>query len=211
MLSVFLITSTLILESSMKTEVLEEPGYLVESDLDSKEESRGKIVIDFSCFPFLFSQFLQLSEITLNLFRTLRNWNETRNNEPHISYLLRGEKRKWILALPELTPSFLSLPSAPWRNSMDTSSFSSSHCMTKGSNHLGKKINMSPPRTSVVMNSCIAPYEGDSGSATSLSFDPLWRVIHHQMCLPHLESLFVLLRCLKYASFPKPTGQVPPI
>lgn len=144
MLSVFLITSTLILESSMKTEVLEEPGYLVESDLDSKEESRGKIVIDFSCFPFLFSQFLQLSEITLNLFRTLRNWNETRNNEPHISCLLRGEKRKWILALPELTPSFLSLPSAPWRNSMDTSSFSSSHCMTKGSNHLEKKINMSP-------------------------------------------------------------------
>lgn len=53
MLSVFLITSTLILESSMKTEVLEEPGYLVESDLDSKEESRGKIVIDFSCFPFI--------------------------------------------------------------------------------------------------------------------------------------------------------------
>lgn len=52
MLSVFPITSTLILESSMKTEVLEEPGELIESDLDNKEESQGKIVIDFSCFPF---------------------------------------------------------------------------------------------------------------------------------------------------------------
>lgn len=52
MLSVFLITPTLILESSMKTEVLDEPGDLVESDLDNKEESRGKGVIDFSCFPF---------------------------------------------------------------------------------------------------------------------------------------------------------------
>lgn len=35
-----------------------------------------------------------------------------------------------------LTPSFLSLSSAPWRNSIETSSFSSSHCMTNGSNHL---------------------------------------------------------------------------
>lgn len=42
MLSVFPITSTLILESSMKTEVLEEPGELIESDLDNKEESQAK-------------------------------------------------------------------------------------------------------------------------------------------------------------------------
>lgn len=52
MLSVFLITPTLILESSMKTEALDEPGDLVESDLDNKEESRAKRVIDFSWFPF---------------------------------------------------------------------------------------------------------------------------------------------------------------
>lgn len=42
MLSVFLITFTLILESSMKTEVLEEPGELIESDLDNKEEFQAK-------------------------------------------------------------------------------------------------------------------------------------------------------------------------
>lgn len=50
--------------------------------------------------------------------------------------------------MSRLTPSFLSLPNAPWRNSMDTSSFSSSHCMTKGSNHLQNKICLLPRRTS---------------------------------------------------------------
>lgn len=35
-----------------------------------------------------------------------------------------------------LTPSFLSRSKAPCRKSRDTSSFSSSHWMTKGSNHL---------------------------------------------------------------------------
>jgi hypothetical protein len=35
-----------------------------------------------------------------------------------------------------LTPSFLSRSRAPCRKSRDTSSFSSSHWMTKGSNHL---------------------------------------------------------------------------
>lgn len=201
MLSVFLITSTLILESSMKTEVLEEPGYLVESDLDSKEESRGKIVIDFSCFPFLFSQFLQLSEITLNLFRTLRNWNETRNNEPHISCLLRGEKRKWILALPELTPSFLSLPSAPWRNSMDTSSFSSSHCMTKGSNHLEKKNkHVTFPGhqlwwTVVLLRMRVI--QDQQPLSVLILYGGLY-IIKCVFLILNL-SFFVLLRCLKYA------------
>lgn len=52
MLTDFLITPSLILESSVKTEVLDEPGDLVESDLDNKEESRAKRVIDFSWFSF---------------------------------------------------------------------------------------------------------------------------------------------------------------
>lgn len=39
-------------------------------------------------------------------------------------------------ALRRLTPSFLSLSRAPLRKSMATSSFSSSHWITKGSNHL---------------------------------------------------------------------------
>lgn len=36
----------------------------------------------------------------------------------------------------DLTPSFLSRSSAPCRKSRDTSSFSSNHWITKGSNHL---------------------------------------------------------------------------
>lgn len=38
-----------------------------------------------------------------------------------------------------LTPSFLSLSRAPCRKSLDTSSFSSNHMMTNGSNQLQKK------------------------------------------------------------------------
>lgn len=40
------------------------------------------------------------------------------------------------IGCPVLTPSFLSLSSAPCRKSRDTSSFSSSHWITKGSNQL---------------------------------------------------------------------------
>lgn len=36
-----------------------------------------------------------------------------------------------------LTPSFLSRLKAPCRYSKETSSFSFSHCITKGSNHAG--------------------------------------------------------------------------
>lgn len=50
-----------------------EPEDFVESDLNNKKESWGKGMIDFSCFLFLFNRLLQLFEIVLNLFRSLRN------------------------------------------------------------------------------------------------------------------------------------------
>lgn len=65
-----------------------------------------------------------------------------------------------------LTPSFLSLSSAPWRNSIETSSFSSSHCMTNGSNHLKIKailkskvgrFHKDPKRRNVILPRSLAP------------------------------------------------------
>lgn len=44
-----------------------------------------------------------------------------------------------------LTPSFLSRSSAPCRKSRDTSSFSSNHWMTKGSNHLEENSSSGTP------------------------------------------------------------------
>lgn len=44
-----------------------------------------------------------------------------------------------------LTPSFLSRSSAPCRKSRDTSSFSSNHWMTKGSNHLEENSSAGTP------------------------------------------------------------------
>lgn len=43
------------------------------------------------------------------------------------------------IGCPGLTPSFLSRSSAPCRKSRDTSSFSSSHWITKGSNQLEER------------------------------------------------------------------------
>ena len=43
---------------------------------------------------------------------------------------------KWKVKIKAITPSFLSLSRAPWRKSLDTSSFSSNHMMTNGSNQL---------------------------------------------------------------------------
>lgn len=60
---------------------------------------------------------------------------------PYIAFTLRVMEKKKIpmkckAKTDVLTPSFLSLSRAPFRKSMATSSFSSSHWMTKGSNHL---------------------------------------------------------------------------
>lgn len=116
-------------------------------------------------------------------------WNETKTNEPHISYLLRGEKGNRIPALSGLTPSFLSLPSAPWRNSMDTSSFSSSHCITKGSNHL-QKINKLLPRTSFTCgNIHVAPIWGWFRVRNLFQFCSFVEDYIHQMNLLNSRSL----------------------
>lgn len=64
-----------------------------------------------------------------------------------------GVKATHTLTVTALTPSFLSLPSAPWRNSIDTSSFSSSHCITKGSNHLEKASDVTTTKGNVCFHS----------------------------------------------------------
>lgn len=59
---------------------------------------------------------------------TLLWWEHVKDNR-----LLEGNRTE-----KHLTPSFLSLSRAPCMNSMDTSSFSSSHCSTNCWNHLEK-------------------------------------------------------------------------
>lgn len=51
----------------------------------------------------------------------------------------QGSRPPHCAPRPVHTPSFLSLSSAPCRKSRDTSSFSSSHWMTKGSNQLEQR------------------------------------------------------------------------
>jgi len=66
----------------------------------------------------------------------------------------RGEYR--IQTEHIITPSFLSLSRAPWRKSRDTSSFSSNHWMTNGSNHLwGIRITKEITFCSVCRRACV--------------------------------------------------------
>lgn len=87
------------------------------------------------------------------------------------------------------TPSFLSLSRAPCRNSRDTSSFSSSHCITNCSNHLQEG------------------QERQQVTARNRAPWPDWQRCHSSKCCESLPLLdFWMLLSVRAAKVPKNTA-----
>lgn len=88
---------------------------------------------------FCFVSVLQLRVSLICLPHAHRQpWPTVHVNKEAAVWLKRHGNNS-VLLWDTLTPSFLSRSSAPLRKSMATSSFSSSHWMTNGSNHLKEK------------------------------------------------------------------------
>lgn len=69
------------------------------------------------------------------------------------------------------------------------------------------KISMLPPRTSIVMKSCVAPYEGDSGSETSFQF---WSSMEGYTSSNVSSSPWISLSLYSYAASNIVSSQNPP-